>query len=127
MAYVGTTSASSAQNIPVRVASGIGAGGYATALTTSVSPTTNSLGPPTKQTAAIWLYNTTDPSSNLASTAGYFSDGVQLGMRAGDIVMGLSNASSANVAYMYLTCVSHVISSTGGVYCSTASMLMSSV
>ena len=68
MAYAGTTAATTAQNIPLRMTAFGIHGGFTTALTTSISPTTNGYGPPNKQSAGWWQYHTTDASSVLISS-----------------------------------------------------------
>ena len=123
MAYAGTTAATTAQNIPLRMTAFGIHGGFTTALTTSISPTTNGYGPPNKQSAGWWQYHTTDASSVLTTT-GYFSDGHTLGMKSGDEIRGLSQLTSANAGYQYSGTLA--VTTNGAFIASTATMFMSS-
>lgn len=96
MGYVGTTAASSVQNPPIQIARGL-AGGI---LGSSVQGT------------GLWFYSTTDLSS-VISTGGYFSDGLYLGMRVGDVVIGACGGSIGSTAQFAYQCVIVQASSTG--------------
>lgn len=111
MAYSGTTAASSAQFPPIQLAKGVG--GSRTGSTTT--PIGNGL----------WFFATTDTSS-AAFTAGYFSDGYELGMKQGDVVM-ISHLGSTVSSSQVLTLgiISSVSSTGGGTQCSTFSFLSS--
>jgi len=78
MSYLGSTQSSSLANPPRRIAGGLGG-------------------------QSVWLYNSTDPSTDVA-TAGYFTDGYQLGMKIGDVVIGTcatagTSAAAPNTSY----------------------------
>ena len=139
MAYIGTslgaTGPSIYSNPPMRLSWGtLAAGGFTTApSTTLVSATFASTASPfyaacapTKQGASLWIYHTTDTSSAMGTT-GYFTDAWQLGMRTGDMVIGVANISTAGVGTPYLSWVN--VSTAGGHFSngSTASMNLSSV
>ena len=103
MAYYGTTSASSVSNPPIQIARGIG--GRVNTLSTFGTG------------SGVWLYNSTNGCTEMMAT-GYFTDAYALGMRTGDILMGVScTGSSANVflgAMSVVTSSAGNISSTGG-------------
>lgn len=46
----------------------------------------------------VWLYNTTDGSTELISTA-YFIDGLKLGMRPGDLIFGSIDTGTTVTMY----------------------------
>jgi len=127
MAYNGTTALSSVSNVPVKLAwGGLAAGGFSTSGNLAVMSTNTAAGPMTKQANSLWLYNTTDTSTQLISTT-YFTDAQILGMRMGDMIMGTaacsSNPGSAqNIAY--LGSLSQVTTAGAGI-ASTAAMLAS--
>ncbi len=74
MAYSGSTAASSVANPPARVALGL--------LTQrSVDESTA-----VANGGSLWLYNSTNTTTNMFSP-GFFTDGKNLGMRVGDIVI----------------------------------------
>ena len=77
MGYVGSTAASSAAN-PPRCIGGANMWGKRS---TSVLSSSKVVG------QNLWLYNTTDGSTEMAS-ATYFTDAFYLGMREGDVIMG---------------------------------------
>lgn len=111
MAYNGTTAASSVSNPPIRLAGAIGRGANAP----------SSAGP---IGAGLWFYGTTDTSS-APFGSGYFSDGYQLGMRQGDVMIVSAIQSTVSSSQtMYIGIVSSV--STGGAaQLSTQSMISS--
>ncbi len=115
MAYSGTTAATSVSNPPVLLARGLGTAPYSTALSTAI--------PGGKQGAGLWFYSSTNDSTSTMA-AGFFSDAKELGMRPGDVVMGVyySSAASSGVTYMgVITGVSTAgcALSTGGTMTST--------
>jgi hypothetical protein len=103
MAYNGSTAASSIANPPILIAKGVG-GGVNTLSTQGTG-------------SGVWLYNSSNGSTEFMA-AGYFTDGSALGMRSGDLIMGVCcTGSSANVYMGCLTVVASSganISSTGG-------------
>ena len=76
MSYLGSTQASSIANPPTRISQG---------------PLSNAFG------GALWKYDSTDPSTDIA-TAGYFTDGLSLGMQAGDLVVGVTATAGTSSA-----------------------------
>ena len=126
MAYQGTTALSSVANIPVKVAWGGMAGGFTTARATNVS---SAYGPLTKQANSIWIYNTSDLSSQFASSAAYITDADNLGMRAGDIMMGMAGVSSGvGTGVTYVVAMNNISYTSGssGAYASTQFLIRSS-
>ncbi len=66
---------------------------------------------------ALWIYKSTDNASIDALGSGFYANGGDLGMRAGDFVIAISN--TAGTTYQFtLTCISS-ISSTGSAAGST--------
>lgn len=83
--YLGTTAASSVSNPPVELMNSLGGQGN--------RPGAGS---------ALWYYNSTNTSTEV-TTANFFTDGLQLGMKAGDIVFvnyTTSIGSTAVIPYM---------------------------
>ncbi len=112
MAYSGSTAASSVARPPMKIGGALG--GYSN---------TASTGTPIGM--GLWLFATTDTSSG-AFTAGYFSDGYELGMKQGDVVI-ISHLGSTVSSSQVLTIgiISSVSSTGGGTQCSTFSFLSS--
>lgn len=108
MGYVGTTAASSVQNPPIQIARGLAGGVLGSSL----------------QGTGVWFYSSTDLSS-VASTANYFTDGLYLGMRQGDMVLGVHQSSpGSTVAFAYQGVITNA--STLGCNLSTAATQTSS-
>jgi hypothetical protein len=124
MAYSGTTAVATAQNIPVKVTwGGIAAGGFSTGITTGSSGAgyfNPNSGPATKQANNVWLYNTTDLTTQMSTGFTYFTDGFNLGMRPGDLLIGTCGLSSA-AGTPYVKTITYV--STAGVGISTGSVI----
>jgi len=111
MAYSGTTAASSAQFPPVILAAAMG-GGRSGSTTTPVG-------------SKLWLFSTTDTSTG-PFVSGYFSDGYELGMKQGDVVIVAAQTSTvASSGTLYLGMVSSVSSTGGGTQLSTFSFISS--
>lgn len=90
MAYSGSTAATTAQNVPV---------GLLPNATPTYGAAGQILGSSLHTTAAfagggfqIWKYNSSD-ASTLLQGAGYFTDGLALGMRIGDILIHARQSS----------------------------------
>jgi len=90
MAYSGSTAATTAQNVPV---------GLLPNATPTYGAAGQILGSSLQTTAAfagggfqIWKYNSSD-ASTLLQGAGYFTDGLALGMRIGDILIHARQSS----------------------------------
>ena len=111
MAYRGSTELSSVSNTPRCLTAGMW-GSRSTSVITSSSVLGQNL----------WLYNTTDGSSEMISTT-YFTDGFYLGMKEGDLVMGAIDTGSSKSVFMgvigVVTTAGCGIRSTGGVLSST--------
>jgi hypothetical protein len=90
MAYYGTTAASTDRNPPINIIPSFGRvqNTYAGVLSpSSVQSTANYVGG-----AGLWYYRSSD-SSTLACAAGYFTDGLQLGMKTGDAMIYVHQSS----------------------------------
>lgn len=111
MAYSGTTAASSAQFPPQVIAQGVG-GSRSGSTTTPVGN-------------KLWFFGTTDTSTG-PFVAGYFTDGYELGMKQGDVMIVAAQTSTvASSATLYLGIVSSVSSTGGGTQLSTFSFISS--
>jgi hypothetical protein len=111
MSYSGTTAATSAAFPPVILAAAMG-GGRSGSTTTPVG-------------SKLWLFSTTDTSTG-PFTAGYFTDGYELGMKQGDVVIVAAQSSTvASSGTLYLGMVSSVSSTGGGTQLSTFSFISS--
>lgn len=93
--YAGTTEASSLANPPINLVRGIGAimnqsgnrlGSAANAVTSVASTNAFSGG------TGLWYYCSSD-GATIACSAGYFTDGLALGMRVGDILFNVVQSS----------------------------------
>jgi hypothetical protein len=87
MAYSGTTAATTASNPPIQIARGVG----------NFNPNIAVVGSTASMLAAgggagLWLYQSVD-GSTLTEVPGYFTDGGYLGMKNGDVLIGV-NATS---------------------------------
>lgn len=80
MSYSGTTAASTVRNPPIQIAKGLGGGVQ--------SGSTGGTG------TGLWFYSSTNGSTEVHA-AGFFSDAKYLGMKAGDVVIGVSNTGSS--------------------------------
>ena len=91
MAYSGTTAASTDRNPPINLLGAIGRGPqntYAGVLSpTTAQSTANYVGG-----ANLWYYRSSD-SSTIACSVGYFTDGLQLGMKTGDAMIYVHQTS----------------------------------
>jgi len=115
MAYYSSTEASSVSNPPVLLVGGIGTSPYSTALSTAI--------PGGKQGARVWFYSSTNGTTQ-TQDAGFFSDAKELGMRPGDLLMGVYYSSAASSVVTYFGAISGVSTSgaalsTGGTVSST--------
>lgn len=72
----------------------------------------------------LWMYNSTNLTTDLTA-AGFFSDGVALGMRPGDLVIGTQYTSAGSSVISFTSVVASVTTggaaslSTGGTMTST--------
>lgn len=107
MAYVSSTAASSVANPPILLARGMGqitstsANLLYSTGTTDTSTSSVTFGALTGG-IGIWYYASSDPSTTIIGTRGYFSDGQQLGMRNGDLIFMLAPSSGGSTATVLL-------------------------
>lgn len=100
MAYIGSTASSSIANPPGLIARPLGPGARVA-----------STGCPIR--LGLWVFGSTDTSSS-PFTAGYFSDGYEIGMKQGDIVMCVGMTSTVSSSQVLMIGVVSSVSSTGG-------------
>lgn len=108
MAYSGTTAASSVTNPPQLLAKSLG--GRANTTSTGGSG------------GGLWYYASTNGTTE-AQAANFFSDAYYIGMKIGDVVIGVSNTGSSTQLWMG---VMGAISTAGGTFASTGSVYSSS-
>ena len=111
MAYVGSTAASTLVNVPNRVSGGlISQSNYAES--TSVV-----------NGGSLWTYNSSNLTTDL-NVANFFSDGHNLGMRNGDILIANTYSTESSTGFLlYLGVVTGV--STSGASLSTEAFISS--
>lgn len=110
MAYSGSTAASTVMNPPARVDHG--------GLTArSVNESTS-----TAEGRGLWYYNSTNATTDL-DAANFFSDGQQIGMRNGDVIIAVQTTGSETTPRVMIAAI-HGVSSAGA-RISTASMITS--
>lgn len=115
MAYSGSTASSSVANPPIKITQGIAAyDRTSTALSTAV--------PGSKQGASLWFYSSTN-SSTEAMDSNFFSDALELGIRPGDVVLGIYYSSAGSSAVTYIGAITGV--STSGANLSTGGTITS--
>lgn len=117
MAYSGSTAASSVANPPIKIA--MGGIGYSNPSSTALSTAT----PGGKQGTSLWFYSSTN-SSTETMASNFFSDAWYLGMRPGDVILGLYYSSAGSSVVTYLGGITGVSTSgaalsTGGTVTST--------
>lgn len=100
MAYIGSTAASSIANPPGLISRPLGPGARVA-----------STGCPIR--LGLWVFGSTDTTSS-PFTSGYFSDGYEIGMRQGDIVMCVGMTSTVSSSQVLMIGVVSSVSSTGG-------------
>ena len=116
MSYAGTTAASTLQNVPRCIVPQMsGPKATSSADSTAITPRNTNL----------WIYNTSDATSILC-TPGYFTDGKQLGMRHGDIMLGVSWTTFSSTGTYSFQGMLYSSNSTAGFNLSTDSMYSSS-
>lgn len=120
MAYLGSTQLSSVSNPPIKVFGGMGAG-VDVRITGGTTMYVSGAGKGLNFGQQGWMYHTTDiTSSPLAS--GYFTDAKVLGMRPGDLIFVVQQATSVPSSQMLrLNVVSQVTSD--GAALSTATFI----
>lgn len=115
MAYSGTTAATSVNNPPRKVTEGIAGNVGTTGLTTTPAA-------PGAQGGALWVYSSTNSTTDLTAS-NFFSDGKTLGMRPGDIVIGIQFTSAGSSVTSFIGAITGV--STSGASLSTGSLMTS--
>ena len=131
MAYVGTTAASSAANPPMLLARGMGqvtsTNGNLLYSTAATSQSTSAASfPALTGGTGLWYYQSVDPTTTIVGTTGYFTDGLQLGMRNGDIIFCLSPSSGGSTATVRLGIAALMSTdSTAGFSVVTGSLMLS--
>lgn len=117
MAYSGTTAATSLANPPRQVlVAGMSALPTSTGLSTAPAS-------PNGQGGGLWYYSSTNLTTDLTA-AGFFSDGKTLGMRPGDMVMGVQFSSAGSTVTSFYGAIVSV--STAGAASFTTGSLMTS-
>ena len=116
MAYSGSTAASSVAN-PPRLLVGRFQGVPGTTGLSTANPGQGSQG------GSLWYYASTNTSTQLQSTT-FFSDGWELGMRAGDALIGVSFSSAGSTVNVSFGVITNA--STSGCGMSTGSVMTSS-
>lgn len=92
MAYSGSTALTSVANPPRQIASG-GAPSYnQSANLLGIAGTSIASTLPFVGGNSLWYYCSSD-SATIASSPGYFTDGLKLGMRAGDVLLVVNQSS----------------------------------
>lgn len=102
MAYSGTTASSTLRNPPINLLS---------VMQTVQNDSAGVLSPTTARSTAnyvggcgLWYYRSSD-SATIASSPGYFTDGLQLGMKTGDIIFIVSQSSYGTSPSMAVGCI----------------------
>lgn len=116
MAYSGATAASSLANPPRLV---IAAGIAQTPLTTGLTTAPASAN---AQGGSLWYYASTNLTTDLTAS-NFFSDGYYLGMKPGDMVMGVQFSSAGSSVQTFQGAITGV--STSGASLSTGSLITS--
>jgi len=124
MAYQGTTAASSVSNPPINLVRGmaptLNASGNLLYSTASSSPSVVQGG------NGIWHYMSTDPTTTIVGTLNYFTDGLQLGMRNGDVIYCVSVSSAGSTSSLLMGIgVLATTNSTAGFSVGTGSLMLS--
>ena len=117
MAYSGTTAASSLANPPRSL---LVAGFNALPGSTGLSTTPAA---PNGQGGGLWYYSSTNLTTDLVA-AGFFSDGKTLGMRPGDLVMGVQFSSAGSTVTSFYGAITS-ISTAGAASMTTGSLVTS--
>lgn len=122
MSYFGTTQASSLANPPRNLIVDMSSPPVGAAVAgSSVLSTANPAGPGT-QGGGLWYYNSTNLTTDITQP-GFFSDGLQLGMRPGDLVFGVQFSSAGSTVTTFQGAVASVTST--GASLSTGSLMTS--
>lgn len=132
MAYLGSTQSSSIANPPVLIAGEIGSGpdvhiaSGSTLLFTGNNyrqSSTASVRPGLGSGQRLWHYLTTDLSSAPFDSVSYFTDGGELGMRPGDVVMIAAHNSTVMSSWYLRFAVVGYVTTAGVAFLSTQSLI----
>lgn len=115
MSYSGSTAASSVANPPRLIGGGFATLPASTGLSTD--PATQHY-----QGGQLWFYGSTNLTTDITAS-NFFSDGKALGMRAGDVVIGVQFSSAGSSVQLFAGAVTGV--STSGASLSTGSLMTS--
>lgn len=125
MSYSGASAASSLANPPRQLIAGF-ASNPAIVGTTEFLSTAGSTAAyanaPGGQGGGLWYYASTNATTDLTGS-NFFSDAFYLGMRAGDVVMGVQFSSAGSSATTFLGAIASV--TTAGANLSTGSLITS--
>ena len=116
MAYSGSTAASTLANPPRQLIAGIASPMGTTGLSTAPAS-------PGNQGGGLWYYASTNLTTDLVAS-GFFSDGKALGMKPGDMVMGVQFSSAGSSVTTFQGAVVS-ISTAGAASLSTGSLVTS--
>jgi hypothetical protein len=126
MAYFGTTQLSSVANPPRQLvapfATNAALVGSTEFLSTQGSTAANNANAPGGGGGGLWWYASTNLTTDLV-VANFFSDAFYIGMRAGDVVMGVQFSSLGSSVTTFLGAINSV--STAGASLSTGSLMTS--
>lgn len=112
MAYVGSTAGTTLMNPPMMVGPAAIGGRFA-ANSTSIAAGSR-----------LWIYNSSDTSTAWMN-AGYFTDGARLGMRPGDLLVGVSWSTESSTGVVFVGGVLGTTLSTAGWNLSTGGTVTS--
>lgn len=112
MAYSGTTAASSVANPPNQIARVVGG-----RLSASSSASAGGGG-------GLWLYNSTNLTTDMTA-AGFFAEAGSMGMKQGDIVMGVQASSAGSTTQIAYLGVLGAVSTAGAAALSTGGTMTS--
>lgn len=115
MAYSGSTAASSLANPPRQLIAGMANTPATTGLTTAPTAANG-------QGGGLWYYASTNATTDLTAS-NFFSDGWYLGMRPGDLVIGVQFTSAGSSVINFMGTITGV--STSGASFSTGSLMTS--
>ncbi len=123
MAYSGTTAATSAQNPPVLLARPMA---HVSTTNADLFYSSAATSPATFRGGnGLWIYQSSDATSDIANTTSYFTDGLRLGMRNGDVVIVTQASSAGSVVRTMGMGVAFSTNSTAGFSLSTGSLVVS--
>lgn len=122
MAYLGTTAATSLQNPPRALVSAFSAQPASTTLSTGV-PSDGARSAYATQGGGLWLYSSSHGSTEVMAS-NFFTDAKTLGMKPGDLLLGLQWTTAGSSLVTYIGAIASVSSaganlSTGGTITST--------